>query len=187
MDDPQQTLFGLMAITKNQQQSLQNALDQLDQRLADLKRSATRLENSGPQVAQQARDALRDGLEQAVQSTQKHLSQPLLAGAAELRDAAENFSWRAILMIIAVILLMGLILLAGMLVLVPSPGEIQALRIEKAQLEAHIKVLTEKGAKIHLTYCTPNGSQKRRLCAELDERYGRFGDKGELFMILKGY
>ncbi|MFL1556347.1 hypothetical protein ACI77J_26890 [Pseudomonas sp. O64] len=64
--------------------------------------------------------------------------------------------------------------------LVPSSGNIAALRASVAALEA-------KGGKVKLSQC---GTDGKRLCAEIDvkanQSRGGWGKEGQ-YMILKGY
>ena len=78
----------------------------------------------------------------------------------------------------------------GVVLLVPSARDLAALRAEKADLEASVAALDRRGGRVQLTHC----GDKKRLCALIDPQQinsdgvaHRYGDKGETWMILKGY
>jgi hypothetical protein len=58
----------------------------------------------------------------------------------------------------------------------------QALRTEKAQLEASIANLEQRGGKLQISHCGP----KRRLCVAVQDYAGIYGKDGD-YRIAKGY
>ena len=65
---------------------------------------------------------------------------------------------------------------------VPSVGDMQALRTEKAQLEASIAELAQRGGKLQISHCGP----EHRLCVAVDDYAGIYGKAGD-YRIAKGY
>jgi hypothetical protein len=68
---------------------------------------------------------------------------------------------------------------------VPPKSEMEALRTERARLEASIEDLTERGGKLMLSSCGPT----KRLCVFIDASAGKFGDAklGENYWVAMGY
>ena len=71
---------------------------------------------------------------------------------------------------------------------VPSVGQMNQLRAERAELQASIADLTARGGRIQLNECDDRG-EKQRLCVRVDAAAGEFGDPqhGKVYMIVKGY
>ena len=70
----------------------------------------------------------------------------------------------------------------------PSAGEINQLRAERAELQASIADLTVRDGRIHLNECDDRG-EKQHLCMRVDAVAGEYGDPrhGKVYMIVKGY
>jgi len=103
-----------------------------------------------------------------------------------LRYARERMA-RMWLFVGAGIVVAAVLAVAAMLIFVlPSSKEIQALRVEKEQLDATIANLEAQGGKAHLRNCA-NPGEKSRLCAQVDPSAGTFGTATDRYMVLKGY
>jgi hypothetical protein len=64
----------------------------------------------------------------------------------------------------------------------PSAGEIDALRLRRDQLQANVQKLEQKGGRADWRHC----GETARLCVRIDNSAPPYGEKGEYF-VLKGY
>jgi hypothetical protein len=64
----------------------------------------------------------------------------------------------------------------------PSAGEIDALRLRRDQLQANVQKLEQKGGRADWRHC----GETARLCVRIDKSAPEYGEKGEYF-VLKGY
>lgn len=110
------------------------------------------------------------------------------AEAAErvLRDAMAWFTWRwaAVCAVIAGAMLLTMLILT--MLLIPSWNEIQALRTERAELQANIEALAKQGGRIKTADCGG------RLCAQVSRDQGKgtwhtTDGKNTKLMIMDGY
>jgi hypothetical protein len=126
----------------------------------------------GRSVAKEAVASIQTQLQAAHQSASQ--------SATQLQQAAHALDWKRLFYTTALSVIIGCIVLLGMNLLTPSLAEIQALRQEKAQMEATIARLEQKGGYADITVC----GDKRKLCAQVvpGEVYGA---KGDNYMILR--
>ena len=103
-----------------------------------------------------------------------------------LRFARERLARTWLLVGGGVVLTAVLAVAALLLYVLPSSGELEALRSEKAALAAVVADLAARGGLVHLKTCA-NPGEKPRLCALVDPTAGAFGTPSERYMVLKGY
>lgn len=107
-----------------------------------------------------------------------------------LRDSISWVGWKWFAICVASAFGLCLAVMLSTLLLIPSAGDLAALRAEKAALEASVAALERRGGRVKLNTC----GDKKRLCALIDPKQfdsdgtvKRFGDDDEHWMILKGY
>jgi hypothetical protein len=64
----------------------------------------------------------------------------------------------------------------------PSPGEIAALRMQREELASTVVKLKAQGGAIDWRHC----GEAKRLCVRIDRKAPTYGDKGDYFVI-EGY
>lgn len=180
----EEQIFALMAAAETQQKESQQLLDELRKELAQL---ATTRQALAVDTGRAARSGVMDALANAPAEAGKALSAGslALANAANRADSvAQRLGWQTfgIVAVSCFAAVLGALAL-GMYV-TPTPSEIAALRTSKAGLEANLAALDRRGGRIKLTQC---GEKPGRLCVEIDESAGRFGESGRTFWVLKGY
>lgn len=204
----EQELFGLMAVTKEQQRAVSEALQKLEDRQVALNaviaRAGTAVEEmhkAGQASSLIIEKATRVAVEKAVQAALANVQQQtqstlgdsvnpavkalqgvtVRAEKAEesLHQAASSISWKwAAIWAATSCMLLASIVGLSML-LVPSPNEIADLRADAAALEA-------QGGRVQLSVC----GDSKRLCARIDpkaEKGDQYGQNGQRWMILQGY
>ena len=204
----EQELFGLMAVTKEQQRAVSEALQKLEDRQVALNaviaRAGTAVEEmhkAGQASSLIIEKATRVAVEKAVQAALANVQQQTqstlgdsvnpavkalqgVTARAEkaeesLHQAASSISWKwAAIWAATSCMLLASIVGLSML-LVPSPNEIADLRADAAALEA-------QGGRVQLSVC----GDSKRLCARIDpkaEKGDQYGQNGQRWMILQGY
>ena len=141
------------------------------------------------QVSDKARLSIVDAIKPAINALQA-VSGDAVGAGQKLRDSISWVGWRWVAVCVAAAFGLFSAVMLGVVLLVPSARDLAALRAEKAELEASVAVLERRGARVQLTTC----GDKKRLCALIDPQQinsdgvaHRYGDKGETWMILKGY
>lgn len=94
------------------------------------------------------------------------------------RTASRQFTWWSV----ALTLLSGGAALLVLEQLVPSQGELTALRTQRQQLSAAVNQLAEDGGRVELRRC----GRARRLCVRIDKQAPVYGEAADYF-IVKGY
>ena len=197
-----------MAVAKEQQRAVSEALQKLEDRQVALNaviaRAGTAVEEmhkAGQASALIIEKATRIAVEKAVQAALASVQQQTQATLGDsvnpavkalqgvtaraekaeesLHQAASSISWKwAAIWAATSCMLLASIVGLSML-LVPSPNEIADLRADAAALEA-------KGGRIQLSVC----GDSKRLCARIDpkaEKGDQYGQNGQRWMILQGY
>jgi hypothetical protein len=147
-------------------------------------------EHARVQKAMKALNATSAGLQQAVaqaahvsmQEAFQQLHGELARAQRVVIDLQRLSLWRAAWQHVMVALVAIVITLLAVRWYVPSVSDMQALRVKKAQLEASIADLQQRGAKLQISHCGP----ERRLCVAVDDYAGRYGRAGD-YRIAKGY
>lgn len=147
-------------------------------------------EHAAVQKATAALDATSAGLQQAVaqaahistREALKSLNGELVRAQKVVADLQRLSLWRAAWQHAVVALVAIVITLVAVRWYVPSMSDMQVLRAEKAQLEASIADLEQRGAKLQISHCGP----ERRLCVAVDDYAGIFGKDAD-YRIAKGY
>ncbi len=137
-----------------------------------------------------ALNATRAGLQQAVAQAARVSTQQALQGLQGELERAQKVVvdlqrlslWRAAWQHAMVALVAIVVTLVAVSWYVPSMSDMQALRTEKAQLEASIADLEQRGGKLQISHCGP----ERRLCVAVDDYAGIYGQAGD-YRIAKGY
>jgi len=137
-----------------------------------------------------ALNATRAGLQQAVAQAARASTQEALKSLHGELERAQHVVinlqrlslWRAAWQHAMVALVAIVITLVAVSWYVPSMSDMQSLRAEKAQLEASIADLEQRGAKLQISRCGP----ERRVCVAVDDYAGIYGKAGD-YRIAKGY
>jgi hypothetical protein len=82
----------------------------------------------------------------------------------------------------AAVTLLSALPLGGAWWLLPTRGELEALRTTRAELAANIAQLSERGGRIQLRRC---GAQQR-LCVRIDRAAPRYGESAD-YLVVQGY
>jgi hypothetical protein len=165
---------------QNEEQELKIAalIDALEAEHARVQQAMKALNATGARLEQAVAQAARVSMQEALQGLHGELGgvQRLMCDLQRLSlwRAAWQHAWMA-LVVIAVTLL-------AVWWYVPSASDMQALRSEKAQLEASIAELKQRGGRLKLSHCGP----ERRLCVAVDDYGGIYGKAGD-YRIAKGY
>ncbi|MBM1193538.1 hypothetical protein [Pseudomonas weihenstephanensis] len=208
MSISEQELFGLMAVTKEQQRAVSEALQKLEDRQVALNaviaRAGTAVEEmhkAGQASSLIIEKATRVAVEKAVQAALANVQQQTqstlgdsvnpavkalqgVTARAEkaeesLHQAASSISWKWAAIWAATSCVLLASIVALSMLLVPSPNEIADLRAAAAALEA-------QGGRVQLSVC----GDSKRLCARIDpkaEKGDQYGQNGQRWMILQGY
>ena len=140
-------------------------------------------------VSDKARSSVVDAIKPAISALQA-VSGDAVGAGQKLRDSISWVGWKWFAVCVAAAFGLFSAIMLGVVLLVPSARDLAALRAEKADLEASVAALDRRGGRVQLTHC----GDKKRLCALIDPQQinsdgvaHRYGDKGETWMILKGY
>ena len=140
-------------------------------------------------VSDKARSSIVDAIKPAVSALQA-VSGDAVGAGQKLRDSISWAGWKWFAICVAAAFGLFTAIMVGVVLLVPSARDLAALRAEKAELEASVAALKDRGGRVQLTHC----GDKKRLCALLDpEQFNsngtvkQFGAKDEHWIILKGY
>jgi len=131
----------------------------------------------GQAVAAEARKALEEGTTRA-----RAAAQSLEQVSRELRK--HRLLHTGVITLASTLGIIAAVMIALAFYL-PSKSEMEALRTEKAKLQASIEDLSKRGGKIVLSTCGPT----KRLCVLIDASAGKFGDPklDESYWVAKGY
>ena len=149
-------------------------LDALDQEHARLSELTGQFPDD---IARRSTHAIREALEPVrveVQDTVRTLQR------------LRRFTWwQAAWRHVATALCAFVITVGGIWAYLPSAAQVATLRAEQASLRATVDELASRGGRIKLHRC----GSAQRLCVEVDEHAGRFGDvkKGTVYYVAKGY
>jgi hypothetical protein len=103
--------------------------------------------------------------------------------AVQAMSRARHFANRRLAILGSGLVMFATAIPAGIFAwLVPSSTQINALRAQRADLEAALLRLREQGALIELRYC----GDQRRLCVRIDRNAPTFGEQAD-YWIAKGY
>lgn len=184
MITPEEQIYGLVEIADSQQKNTARLLEKLNLGLSQLDETRELLTRT---VSEAAQRGVGDALAQAPAVAAKALqssARTLDEATQNARSASRHLGWQTI----GIVALGCLTAVLGILSLgwyiTPTPDEITALRAEKRALEVALADLERRGGRIKLNQC---GTKPSRLCAEVDETAGTFGEGGRKYRILKGY
>lgn len=163
-NDPEMTIAALIAALDAEHKRVLAAMAALTSTSAGLQQAVAQAAHVS---TQQALKALRGELERAQQV---------------VVDLQRLSLWRAAWQHAMVALVAIIVTLVAVRWYVPSVSDMQALRAEKAQLEASIADLEQRGGKLQISHCGP----ERRLCVAVDDYAGIFGKDAD-YRIAKGY
>ena len=137
-----------------------------------------KLKASTTDLASQVRDEVR-----AVLTEQLHsLASDSKRAAAALREVQRAANVRALAWSLGITTLCSAIPLFLACWLLPSRGEIAALRAKHDELATQIASLEERGGRIDLRHCG-NGA---RLCVRVDRKAPTFGEQSD-YLVIRGY
>lgn len=196
----EQAIYGLIVTAQEQQKIAGDQLATLGELKTTIRQAgdavqATRiavdkaLQGVLERVSDKARSSIVDAIKPAVSALQAASGDAVGAGQ-ELRDSISWVGWKWFAVCVAAAFGLFTAMMLGVVLLVPSARDLAALRADKAALEASVAALERRGGRVQLTTC----GDKNRLCALIDPQQinsdgvaHRYGDKGETWMILKGY
>lgn len=200
--DTNDQLSALFAAALEQQEAAKAAVTDLAQERKALAAAVEAIKNASSSLqtatGSAASKAVTESLGQAPKSAVTALNTATKAldeAADKVRNAGAWISWKfALVFALAGAAAVATNYAIGRFTL-PDQAEIEALRSEKAELEANIENLRKRGGKIKLDRCGPNN----RLCVEITQSQG--SDKGQTdfqgswvsndgsrrFVIPKGY
>jgi hypothetical protein len=164
VDDATVKLGLLMEAAQTQQQLAAAALARLDEHTRGLD-AVVRDTVSGTMV--QEMQGLADDSRRTAQALR------------ELRRAAAG---RVALLSAGLAALSAAIPLAFTWWLLPSRGEVTALRATQAELAANVARLTAQGGRVQLRHC----GASRRLCVRVERAAPAYGESAD-FLVVKGY
>ena len=155
-----------------------------DQEHERVQQAITALNHAGEQLQREVRSAAKGAVEAALKALHPEIDR----AARALVDLQSLSLWRASLQHLLVAFVAIAITLLAVWWYVPSVGQMEQLRAERAELQASIADLTARGGRIQLNECGDPG-QRKRLCVLVDAKAGKFGDarRHEIYMIAKGY
>lgn len=153
-------------------------IDALDQEHARVQKAMKALNATGARLEQSVAQAARLSMQEALQGLQGELER----AQRVVIDLQRLSLWRAAWQHAMVALVAIVVTLIAVSWYVPSVTDMQALRTEKAQLEASIADLEKRGAKLQINHCGP----EKRLCVAVDDYAGIYGKAGD-YRIAKGY
>jgi hypothetical protein len=181
---PEEQLFGLMVAAEAQQKESAKLISDLRAELVQLSTTRRAIEVGAARAAGEgARDALASAPAEAAKMLDAS-STALVSAASRAELAARRLGWKTVGIVASGSFAAVLGVLSVGWYITPSPSEITALRADKAVLEANLADLERRGGRIKLTTC---GKTHGRLCTEVDESAGSFGESGRSFRVLKGY
>ena len=102
--------------------------------------------------------------------------------AAALKTLRQSVARRALLAGAVLALLSSAIPIGGAWWLLPSRGELEALRAVRAELAANVNELAARGGRLQLRRCGP----QQRLCVRIDPSAPRFGGAAD-YLVVAGY
>ncbi len=164
MDDPTMKLGLLMEAAHANQKTAESILRKLKAAAADL----------GSLVRDEVHRALTDELRALADEAQR-ASEALY----KVRRAA---NMRVTIWSVGMMTLCSLIPLGLACWIIPSRGEIAALRTRHDALAAQVTKLEERGGRIDLRRCGEGG----RLCVRIDRKAPTYGEQSD-YLIVRGY
>lgn len=167
-------LAALYGAALKQQEAATEAINDLAKERAQLRATITALQNTSSSIQKAAGDAaakaVTETLGQAPKTAQtafKGATDALDIAAGKVRTAGAWLTWQfAVVFILIGVAAVATSYAIGRFTL-PNRAEIEALRSEKAELEASIADLTKRGAKIKINTCDG------RLCIEASTNQGK--------------
>ena len=184
MITPEEQIYGLVEVADGQQKNTEHLLEKLNLGLSQLDDTRQSLAKT---VSEAAQRSVEDALTKVPDVTARTLQASVnaLADATlNARNASRNLGWQTV----GIVALGCLTAVLGVFTvgwyITPTPEEITALRAEKRALEVALDDLERRGGRIKLNQC---GAKNSRLCAEVDETAGSFGEGGRKYRVLKGY
>lgn len=184
MITPEEQIYGLVEVVDSQQKTTGRLLEKLNLGLSQLDDTRQLLAKT---VSEAAKQSVEDALTQVPDATAKTLqasARTLDEATQNARAASRNLGWQTIGIVALGCLTAVLGVLSVGWYITPTPEEITALRAEKRALEVALDDLERRGGRIKLNQC---GTKSSRLCAEVDETAGSFGEGGRKYRVLKGY
>jgi len=174
MDDDQ--LSALYGAALTQQAMAKAAIEEMARERAKLSDTIQTLKNAAGGVQIAAGDAARKGVTETLAQSVGTAKAAVNASAEALddatdriRDAAAWVGWKlALVLCIAGASAVAVNYAIGRFTL-PTRGEIEALQVQKAELEANIADLEKRGGRIKLARCGP---QPERLCVRVAHNQG---------------
>lgn len=160
-------------------------LDALDQEHARVREAMTELKATSGFVQQDLKNAAAQAAREALEALRGDVE----SARRVVVDLQGLSLWRAAWQHVMVAMMAILITVLAVWWYVPSGGEVQALRTEKAQLEASIVELDQRGARMQHSLCGAPGDTKR-FCVLVPKRPEMFvdqKDKGLAYVVPVGY
>lgn len=209
MSETEDRVYALIDVAGQQQGSVQAALDGLAAERLALQRERQALARGVEAMREGASVAVRLAVQESlagaggtIATQAEAATKPVLArlaGVVETAGQAETAmrrvvlwaSWRLLGWVVAGIAALSMLWwMAGAAVLWWDGSAIRSAQAEKVHLEAEVAALqanyddwVQKGMLGKLEHCGP----KDRLCIQIDEGAGAFGDDARHYWVIKGY
>ena len=135
------------------------------------------------QIHMQQLDAVvRDTVRRAVVDECATLTHEMAEAATALRALGHTASARLLAWSALLLLLPAAIVAAALVWLLPSHAQLQALQVQRQQLDARVAYLHGAGGHIQLQHC----GERERLCVRIDTSAPAYGAQAD-YRILGGY
>lgn len=189
MDD-QQKIMAMMVLAEDQQKAAQATLDELAKQVGDIERRATAA------VRHEVRETMHSVEKQTVAAFKDHGNaiegavNDAHGAATAIQESIKGVSWKlALVAFLAAFGAIAAFAIGAYGLVFWQSYQVHDLASEKAdlvqevaRLEAAAADFAKRAGKANLITC----GDKRRLCVEIDQKAGGFGDQGQ-YAIIKGY
>lgn len=157
-------------------------MDQADREHARVLEAIAELKAAGAGLRSEVRAAAGSSMQEALNNLQGDIAE----ARQVVKDLQRVSLWRSALQHVLVAGVAIVIALVAVAWYVPSMSDITALRQEREQLQGTVDTLAQRGGRMMVKECGP----QKRLCVMVDRTAGAFGlagNKGEVYMVAKGY
>ena len=122
---------------------------------------------------------VRDEIRRTLVEELKALRAEMTRAARALQKLRSGNALRAAAWSLGVAVLCSAVPIAIARWILPSAGEVAALRARRDELTANLTRLEQQGARIDWRHC----GDSKRLCVRVDRKAPTYGDKGDYFVI----
>lgn len=196
--DAQEQLFGLIEAAEAQQKAAAAAIAAMAKERRELAATVEVIKNASGTLQNGLQDAagraVRDSLNQSLENAEKVANRAVRVldeAAGKVRDAGTWVSFKTAAAVgLAGVLTIGAVYGIGRYMVSSTLADVQALRAEKAELQANVDDLARRGGRAKLTTCGG------RLCIEASSNQGEGyeawnspwkAQNGASLVVLRGY